>query len=421
MIKNYWTKHLLTTSLTVFTLLFYLPSHSQIIQWDNCGKFLGNISQGSNNSDWTQYWNQVTPENGGKWGSVERERDVMNWTDLDKAYKLAKDNGLLFKQHVFAWGNQQPSWIETLTEEEQLAEIEEWIMAYCERYPDTDFIEVVNEPINDPPFGSTNGNYANALGGRGDTGYDWIIKAFELAKEHCPNAALMINEYNLLNSENNRYDYSKIIGLLTERELIDAVGAQGHAFTVKDMTAEDMTTAINDLAKHGLPVYITELDIDGPGENTQLEKYKEIFPAIWEHPSVAGVTLWGYRQGTMWREDAYIMNSNGTERSALTWLKDYITPYNSVCEGYDPPLNTGFNTKATLIYPNPISNGSLHVQSDKAIEKLTIRNISGQKMLEYRPHQLTQKIELEIDLPAGLYLVKIEGPSLSEERRLVIK
>lgn len=31
-------------------------------------------------------------------------------------------------------------------------------------------IEVVNEPIHDPPHGAGNGNYRNALGGQGSTG-----------------------------------------------------------------------------------------------------------------------------------------------------------------------------------------------------------------------------------------------------------
>jgi hypothetical protein len=36
------------------------------------------------------YWNAVTPENGGKWSSVESTRSTCNWADLDKAYAQAK-------------------------------------------------------------------------------------------------------------------------------------------------------------------------------------------------------------------------------------------------------------------------------------------------------------------------------------------
>jgi endo-1,4-beta-xylanase len=38
------------------------------------------------------YFDQLTPENAGKWGSVEGTRDVMNWTDFDTAYNFARGN-----------------------------------------------------------------------------------------------------------------------------------------------------------------------------------------------------------------------------------------------------------------------------------------------------------------------------------------
>ena len=44
-------------------------------------------------------------------------------------------------------------------------EIQEWFAAVAARYPDIDFIDVVNEPLHDPPDGPGNGNYIDALGG----------------------------------------------------------------------------------------------------------------------------------------------------------------------------------------------------------------------------------------------------------------
>ena len=73
--------------------------NAQIISssWDNCSKYLGNISRDLSSSNitttpanWLTYWNQVTPSNAGKWGFVEGQRDVMKWDGLDKAYQLAK-------------------------------------------------------------------------------------------------------------------------------------------------------------------------------------------------------------------------------------------------------------------------------------------------------------------------------------------
>src|SRR5690625_5150678 len=42
--------------------------------------FVGNITtNGQVRSDFIQYWDQITPENEGKWGSVEGSRDNYNW------------------------------------------------------------------------------------------------------------------------------------------------------------------------------------------------------------------------------------------------------------------------------------------------------------------------------------------------------
>lgn len=41
-------------------------------------KFLGSAMGSSVPASFSTYWNQATPENGGKWGSVEAARDVMD-------------------------------------------------------------------------------------------------------------------------------------------------------------------------------------------------------------------------------------------------------------------------------------------------------------------------------------------------------
>ena len=60
----------------------------------NRDKYLGNIikSGASAPDDFLDLWNQVTPENGGKWGSVESNRGQMHWIDLDRAYDFAQEN-----------------------------------------------------------------------------------------------------------------------------------------------------------------------------------------------------------------------------------------------------------------------------------------------------------------------------------------
>lgn len=338
-------------------------------------KFLGNIYSSSQIQDFNKYWNQVTPENAGKWGSVENTRNVMNWTELDRAYKLAKDNGFYYKHHVLLWGNQQPSWIENLSNEDQLKEINEWFEAVATRYPDMDAIEVVNEPVNDPPIGATNGNYAKALGGTGITGYDWIIEAFKLARKYFPKAKLMLNEYGIENTPNTLNKYMEIINLLKKDNLIDQVGFQAHAFSTRGSGAS-LKNFLDVLATTGLPLYATELDIDGPSDKTQLDDYMKIFPVIWNHPAVQGVTLWGWRVG-LWRNDqkAYIILQNGLERPALEWLRTFVTStITSSSEEYD--------NEKTILFPMPMASNVLLIQSERSFSKAILYKMDGSKVCD---------------------------------------
>lgn len=293
---------------------------------NNSTKFLGCAYSDKQKIDFTKFWNQVTPENAGKWGSVEKQRDVMSFEELDEGYQLSRYNEFPFRFHVLVWGNQQPSWIEQLSQQEQIEEIKEWFNAVAERYPDLEYIEVVNEALHDPPAGTGNGNYIDALGGTGTSGYDWVINAFKLARETFPaSTKLTINDYGILNSESSAIEYVKLIQLLKKENLVDIIGIQGHAFSTGKSTEfiKDILDGISQATQ--LPIMITELDIDGPTDEVQLNEYKRVFPILWEHPSIIGITLWGWRPG-LWRDaqGAYLINPSGGERPALIWLRDYI-------------------------------------------------------------------------------------------------
>lgn len=293
-------------------------------------KFLGAAwSPGTASTQFASYWNQITPENGGKWGTVEATRDVMNWEQADAAYALAKSNGFVFKWHTLVWGNQQPNWIAALPKEEQLQEITQWYAAIAERFPDIDQIDVVNEPLHAPP------SYMAALGGANDlygTGWDWIIKSFEMARQYFPRAKLLINDYSITNDGNATTRYLQIIKLLQDRGLIDGIGDQVHAFSTTEAAPMPNHRAnLDRLAATGLPIYGTEFDLDGIANGVinhevQLANYQRVFPVFWEHPAVKGMTIWGYVRGYHWRnaQGDWLMYENGGERPALQWLIKYV-------------------------------------------------------------------------------------------------
>ncbi len=281
----------------------------------NKSKFVGNIIRNGfsiRESNFKKYWNQVTPENAGKWGSL-------NWQQLDNIYNFAKSNGFPYRHHTLVWGNQEPGFIAGLDSASQYQEVVNWISSVGQRYPAIDFCDVVNEPLHAPP------SYKRALGGDGATGWDWVIKAFELARQYLPNTKLHLNEYSVINDGNANARYIQIINLLKNRGLIDGIGVQGHNFEVNG--GASMTTLHNNLtnlAATGLPIYITEFDINVQDDNTQLQRYQTIFPVLYEHPGVYGITLWGYVQYEIWQQYAYLVLERLTERPAMQWLRTYL-------------------------------------------------------------------------------------------------
>lgn len=279
-------------------------------------KFLGNVMTVGHDELFHLYWNQVTPENAGKWLSVEAQRGTMVWGVLDAIFAYAEAHAMPVKQHAFVWGQQEPRWVAGLPPEEQRAEVDEWMRLFAERYPDVAMIDVVNEPLHAPP------SYKEAIGGAGETGWDWVVWSFERAREYFPDSVLLINEYNILCCAEKRARYAEIIALLQERELIDGVGVQAHGLEWHD--AATIQTGLDDLARLGLPIYVSELDLEAADDEVQLEHYRRVFPVLWEHEAVAGVTLWGYRAGVIWKRNAFLVDWFDEERPALRWLREYL-------------------------------------------------------------------------------------------------
>jgi endo-1,4-beta-xylanase len=301
MMKDY--KNCLTIIMMLFfTIVFSYKPYAQMANGQS--KFVGNIMRSEVPDNYDSYWNQVTPENSGKWGVVEGTRDVMNWTDLDLAYNYAQQNNMPFKQHTLVWGAQAPSWIDALSPAEQAAELEQWIRLYSERYPNTQMIDVVNEPLHVIP------SFKNAIGGDGVTGWDWVIWSFQKARQYNPNAKLILNDYSILANKRNTTKYIEIINLLKTRGLIDGIGVQAHGLEYARLNS--VTSTLNDLAATGLPIYISELDLEFASDTDQLNRYKQLWPILYEHPGVLGVTLWGYEKGKHWKPNAYLIGQGGT-------------------------------------------------------------------------------------------------------------
>ncbi|WP_019602342.1 endo-1,4-beta-xylanase [Teredinibacter turnerae] len=281
-------------------------------------RFLGSAASSDKSfAAMSPYFQQLTPENAGKWGSVEAVRDVMDWSGMDKAYTYSREKGIPMKLHTLVWGQQAPSWIDNLSPAEQLAEVEEWYAALASRYPDAEMIDVVNEALHAPA------TFRDALGGDGETGWDWVIRSFELAREYFPDSELLINDYNILILEAYTAEYLEIIELLQARGLLDGIGLQSHFLERADLAI--VQANVETLAATGLPIYITELDVDFADDARHAQRLAGLFEIFWDNPSVVGVTHWGHLRGEMWRENGYLIDRDGSLRAGMSWILCYST------------------------------------------------------------------------------------------------
>lgn len=156
-------------------------------------------------------------------------------------------------------------------------------------------------------------------------GPDFIAKAFEYAHEADPEAILRYNDYGLENPV-KRSKLMKLVQSLQQNQVpIHAIGTQAHCNTAT--TFESMDAAITEMKSLGLPIHVTELDVNTAvagqrGTNadiaanssstagglvedadTKLAKaYEGIFKAFVKHKeAIDVVTFWGINDSVSWR------------------------------------------------------------------------------------------------------------------------
>ncbi len=355
-----------TISLLALTGLFSMANAGLA---DGATKFVGNITtSGQVRSDFGTYWNQITAENECKWASIEGTRGQYNFAGCKAAYNKAKENGWHFKFHALIWGSQYPSWLNGMSVNDTKTAITQWFDKVKENFPDLEMIDVVNEAIRGQYKGEGLSEYhscysvypkynekgevrcanstnkiVEALGG--DNGqYDFITKAFEMARERWPKAILIYNDFNTI--QWSREDGIKLIQTIKNNGAeIDAYGLQAHDLQKIGGGAngtggggscyelENVKKALEQIWDGTkLPIFISEYDIASNDDTDQENCYKQQIAYFMENEHVAGITIWGYVYGKTWTSggnSGIIKDNNGTitDRPAMTWLKQYLSTH----------------------------------------------------------------------------------------------
>jgi GH35 family endo-1,4-beta-xylanase len=140
-------------------------------------------------------------------------------------------------------------------------------------------------------------------------GREEMAEWFRIAHEADPDCRLFINDYSILASldrvgtEHQDTYYQTIRFLLDEGAPVHAIGLQSH-FTPPFTRPEYLLQILDRFAQFGLPIQITELDIQIDDPPLQARYLEDFCTAVFSHPAVVGIFHWGFWEGRHWRPDA---------------------------------------------------------------------------------------------------------------------
>lgn len=146
---------------------------------------------------------------------------------------------------------------------------------------------------------------------------------FKLAREIDPHAQLFINEYSMLNNRRSPERIALYLELIRRLRAagapIDAIGVQGHVGR-QPRDPQAVLADLDLLATEGLPVQITEFDLDTPDEELQADYTRDFLIALYSHPAVTGFTKWGFWQSRHWKPQGAMFRADWSEKpNAKVW------------------------------------------------------------------------------------------------------
>lgn len=254
------------------------------------------LFSGKNEGDKRRYreiflklFNSATIENDLKWPYWKGEERL--WAGKTAAWLAA--SGVKLRGHTLIW----PSWehmpegMEKLKKDpEKLrrairAHIKEEAAWYRGKPAEWD---VLNEPTGHQEL-------------IGLLGREEALEWFRLARGADPAARLYVNDYDILDgfgaNKEQQDKYEAFIRWLVENKApLDGIGLQCHFKW--DLTPPARLLAVLDrFQRLGLPSQATEFDIDITDERLQADYLRDFMTAVFSHPAVEGITLWGFWEG----------------------------------------------------------------------------------------------------------------------------
>lgn len=250
-------------------------------------------------------FNYATAENEMKWNSTQPRRGEFDFSRGDQIVDFAAQSGMKVKGHTLIWYNQLPSWVNALTNPDEvrsvmLNHIQQVMTHYQGKLIAWD---VVNEAWSDSGTELRDTVFQRTLGP------SHIDEAFQAARAADPNALLYYNDYGTEGLSAKANSVYEMVRSMKERGIpIDGVGVQmhtrhGNAYP----TVAEFSENIRRIAALGLEVVISEIDVVTCGAEPvadrlelQRTRYHDLVWACLEQAACKAVTVWGVSDRYSW-------------------------------------------------------------------------------------------------------------------------
>lgn len=227
-------------------------------------------------------------------------RGTFAFSETDEVVSWATARGMDIHGHTLVWFDpeENPSWLESLSNSEVESAMNEHIDALVGRYAGkVKLWDVVNEAID------ANGNYRTGHRWYTGMGNAYISKAFIRARAADASAVLRYNDFEM---ENNTAKYAGVKqmlqDLLNSGVPIQALGWQMHV-KPGSFDATTLLSRLNEIADLGLDNYITELDVELSAEpiaddyEKQKQTYNSVVNVFLRAKRNKSIVIWGIRDG----------------------------------------------------------------------------------------------------------------------------
>lgn len=260
-------------------------------------------------------YNQVVLENDLKFGPWESGKtnplgSTYRMEQTFAALEWLKNHDIAVRGHYLAWGwtNRYRFFREEMGQPEEFLEIKldhirEKMMSVGNLVQEWD---ALNHPLSRDGRETLETVYGSEI----------YLDILRLARELQPEIDLYINEGGLLpiraRSQENLDEYEVLITRLLEQGApLDGIGFMGHMAKHTLRPPEDLLRIIDRFAAFGLPVKITEFDVIF-GKKAQLYDFadwelelqadytRDFMTAMFSHPAVNGIIMWGFWEGRHW-------------------------------------------------------------------------------------------------------------------------